>query len=125
MSDVSKHEEDLTKIAVFLNPPGWYTGSLFQCSKICLNFVISVMNGIIHDCDAIIFLVINPNYRSSSSWTSAKPRLIYLMSSSHWSGVPGIFWCQNMDWLMVWILPHRIHGTGTFTYIYHKNQPSM
>ena len=24
-----------------------------------------------------------------------------------------------------WVLTHRIHGTGIFTYIYHKKQPFM
>ena len=30
---------------------------------------------------------------------------------------------QNLDPLTFPTLPHRIHGTGMFTYIYHKNQP--
>ena len=37
-----------------------------------------------------------------------------------------IFFCQVMiDWKGRFFNTHRIHGTGIFTYIYHKNQPNV
>ena len=34
-------------------------------------------------------------------------------------------WLQSIQFVTIYgHLPHRIHGTGIFTYIYHKNQPN-
>ena len=32
----------------------------------------------------------------------------------------------TVTWVIYkWAISHRIHGTGVFTYIYHKNQPTL
>ena len=51
-----------------------------------------------------------------------------------WTCIPGVFWGpQNSHFWggfrilrVLWFIhTHRIHGTGIFTYIYHKNQPNV
>ena len=80
--------------------------------------------------------IVHFNLRTVIHMSSTLPSLKLTFSPlkmDGWNTVLTSFWGVNRPifrWRLLLVSgrvyhPHRIHGTGIFTYIYHKNQPFM